>query len=206
MSDKVTSVTEAEDTLGLPILFNSSRRAHLLGVLASAYKEPLTPTRIFEEHDFNYSSLYNHLNSLQDLGLIETSGSTKPRYYKLHPKSGTTVALVKLHEEIHKSLTESPDTFEPLLSTKARSKLLAGILYLDDDTFTQPTTTDRTGLSTKSFYSAVSKFEELSIVEEIGKDGKAVLYEIQNPKVWDLLDELEQTICLELLDEDCRDS
>lgn len=180
---------------GLPVLFGSRRRTQLLGILANEYQTAVTPTEIVQETDFNYQSLYNHLNPLTELGVIQSSNTRKPAHYQLNPESATTETLIELHDYVtDRELVESPDTFEPLFSSRGHAKLMSGLTRLERNTFTQPTATNQAGISSASFYSIISELEDLGVVVSNGKDGKAVQYELRKGELWRLLAELDQTI------------
>lgn len=199
MKDGGECKEDRNSAFGLPVLFGSRRRTQLLGVLANEYQNAVTPTKIVTETDFNYQSLYNHLNPLTELGVLQTNDTQKTTYYQLRPKLTTTETLVELHDHVlNRGLISSPDTFEPLFSSKGKAKLLSGITQLEGNTFTQPAVTDSVDISTASFYSSVSELEELGVVASNGKDGKAVRYEVENSELWRLLTKLEQTICTEV--------
>lgn len=184
---------------GLPVLFGSRRRTHLLGVLANESQTAVTPTEIVQETDFNYPSLYNHLNPLIELGVLQSSNTRKPTYYQLHPESTTTETLIELHDyATNRDLVKSPDTFEPLFSSKGKAKFLSGLTQLEGNTFTQPSVTDLAGISSASFYPIVSELEDLGVVASNGKDGKAVQYELEQSELWRLLAELDRIISAEI--------
>lgn len=195
-----SSVCNERETrqFGFPLLFGARRRTQLLGILANRYPDSCTPTQIVASTDFNYQALYHHLGPLTDHGVVQSSDTTKPKYYQLHPERPTSEQVVALHDYAHETgLILSPDTFEPLFSTDAHARFLAGLTRLDGAAFTQPEVTDVAEISTAKFYSVVSELQDLGVVAEDGKDGKAVRYERQQSRLWDLLADLEKTICTE---------